>query len=95
MKFEEYVYESLQGTLVNPHPEVKNLFKEGMPCDQWYSDMLDAYQRLCVRLGVSNEDDDVEIIVNSLLNIQREMAFHMYYYGAKFKEHVLIVHDDN
>ena len=66
MKFEEYIYDSLQGLLINPHPEVKDLFQEGMPCEQWYAEMLDAYQRLCDRLGVCNEDDDVEIIITNL-----------------------------
>ena len=44
MNFEEYVYESLQGTLCDPHPEVKNLFEVGMPCERWYAEMLRAYQ---------------------------------------------------
>ena len=57
--------------------------------------MLEAYQRLCERLGVQDEDDDVEIIINSLLNIQRETAYHMYYYGAKFKDHVLTAEEEH
>ena len=85
MSFEEYIYESLQGTLIHPHPAVPNLFEDGMPCERWYADMLDAYQRICSRLGDEEEDQDVEIIINSLLSIQRELAFQMYRYGAKFK----------
>jgi hypothetical protein len=86
MNFEEYVYESLQGTLCDPHPEVKNLFEVGMPCERWYAEMLRAYQRICNRLNGKNEDDDVEIIITNLQRIQRELALNMYRYGAKFKK---------
>ncbi len=86
MNIEEYVYESLQGTLCHPHPDVKNLFGAGMPCERWYAEMLDAYLRICNRLGGDEEDDDVEVIITSLLRIQREIALQMYQYGVKFKE---------
>lgn len=88
MNFEEYVYESLQGTLKNPHPEVKSLFEDGMPCERWYAEMLNAHMRICSRLGTKNEDDDVEIIITALQRIQREVAIHMYQYGAKFKGNI-------
>lgn len=45
---------------------------------------MDAYSRICARLGQENEDTDVEIIINSLLSIQKELCFKMYEYGAKF-----------
>ncbi len=86
MRFEEYVYESLQGTLSDPHPEVKSLFEAGMPCERWYAEMLDAYLRICTRLNVGDEDDDVEVIITSLRSIQREVALCMYRYGAKFND---------
>lgn len=86
MLLEEYVYESLQGTLIAPHPEVKNLFEDGMPCEKWYGEMLDAYLRICNRLGVSDEEDeDVEIIITCLRRIERETAYQMFRYGAQFE----------
>ena len=86
MLLKEYVYESLQGTLIAPHPEVKNLFEDGMPCEKWYDDMLKAYQRIWVRLGTQEEDDDdVEIIITCLRRIERAVAFQMFNYGAKFE----------
>ena len=94
MTFEEYVYDSLQGLLLHPHPEVPDLFEEGKECDRLYGEMLKAYARLCERLGVNNEDEDVEIIITNLQKIQRVVAYHMYYYGAKFKDHVWKVKDD-
>ena len=87
MNFEEYVYESLQGTLWNPHPEVESLFEDGMPCEKWYNEMLNAYDRLCSRLGTQYEDDDVEVIITMMQRIQREVALQMYYHGAKFADH--------
>lgn len=65
-------------------PGVENLYTEGKPCIRWYSEMLDVYGRLCDRLGMKNDDEDVEIIINSFLSICQEVGYHMYYYGAKF-----------
>ena len=81
-KFVEEVYDSLQGQLVTPVPGVENAFEEGKPCEQNYRKMLDAYARLCNRLGVGDEDEDAEIMISSLLAIQRELCMKMYAYGA-------------
>mgnify|MGYP006955466334 FL=1 len=40
--------------------------------------MLDAYERLRERLGVTDEDEDVEIIIDSLLAIQRKLCREMF-----------------
>ena len=85
MSFEEYVYLSLSGLLTEPHPDVKNLFAEGDKCEILYSRVYDACQRLYERLG-KFEDEDVEIVINSMLDIQREIALKMYEYGAEFKD---------
>lgn len=85
MSFKEYVYSSLSGLLIEPHPEVEDLFAEGEKCELLYGKVYDACQRLYERLG-KFEDEDVEIIVNSMLDIQREIALKMYEYGAKFKD---------
>lgn len=85
MGLEEYVYDSLQGTVCNPHPQVENLFGEGKPCQRWYGDMLAAYARICDRLGVADEDADVEIIITCLRRIEREVAYQMFCYGVQFE----------
>lgn len=85
MDFKEYVYYSLMGSLVEPHPEVENLFDEGKALDILYGKVSDACGRLYERLE-KFEDDDVEIIVNSMLEMQSVVAFKMYEYGAKFKD---------
>ncbi len=91
MLLEEYVYDSMQGTLIDPHPEVKNLFEDGMPCEKWYDEMLKAYLRVCNRLGIADEeDDDVEIIITCLRRIEREAAYQMFRYGAQFEREKLL-----
>ena len=82
----EDIYDSLQGVLIPEArvPWVQNLFLEGSPCDLAYSQMLLAYERLRDRLGVEFEDDDVEIIINSLLDIQQILGFEMFRCGVAY-----------
>ena len=63
---------------------VENLFEEDSDCDVAYYEMLEAYARLCERLGVTDEDRDVEIVINSLMTIQRNVSMKMFEYGMKF-----------
>ena len=85
MDFKLQVYHSLVGALVNPLPDVENLFEKGNKGDEIYGGVYDARERLIERLGV-NEDPDVELIIDSMLALQREVAMRMYDYGAKFKD---------
>lgn len=84
--FIEDVYMTLQGELEvsSAVPGVENLFDEGKPCCTHYEEMLCAYERLCERLGVEDEDADVEILINSLMSITDILAKRMYAYGALF-----------
>ena len=81
----EKVYYTLIGMLNEEHcvSSVENLFTEGSECERAYDEMLEAYGRLRNRLGVLNEDADVETIINSLLKIQRLVATKMFEYGRK------------
>lgn len=78
MKIAELVYESLIGELVDPIENVPNAFEAGSYCEARYQEMLDAYERVRERLGVKDEDEDVEIIINSLLAIQRRLCLEMF-----------------
>lgn len=84
MRFIEEVYESLCGELIDPIPGVEDAFEEGKPCERRYAEMLAAYDRLCERLNVEEEDPDVEIIIRSFFKIQKELCMKMYLYGVKF-----------
>ena len=79
----EEVYFTLLGEACEPVPGVENAFTDGTICDRCYNEMLDAYARLRDRLGVQDEDADVEIIINSLRKITDELCYRMFYYGAK------------
>ncbi len=84
--FSEWVYDTLEGQLVDQCrvPGVENAFEPGKPCLELYGQALDAYWRVCERLGVPFEDDDIEIIFNAFLDISRIMGHKMYDYGVKF-----------
>lgn len=79
----EDVYYSLQGELCEPLPNVENAFAIGSVCDRCYSEMLKAYERICDRLGVQDEDKDVEVIITSLRTITEELCYRMFAYGAE------------
>lgn len=91
--FVALVYETLHGVLIPEArvPGVEDAFAPGSRCERLYSAMLDAYERLCERLQVDGDEDaDVEIIIQSLMEIEEEMCYRMYVYGAKFG-----IHDTN
>ena len=87
-EFIESVYDTLCGLLIEEAqvPGVENIFAEGKACMNWYKEILAAYGRLRDRLGVRDEDEDVEIIMDAFLSICRKTGYHMYRYGALFGE---------
>ena len=78
MKIAELVYESLIGELMEPIENVPNAFEPGSYCDEQYQEMLKAYARVRDRLGVVDEDEDIEVIIESLLAIQRILCVEMF-----------------
>ncbi len=82
----EYIYLTLIGQMGEAFcvAGVENLFEEGSECDCAYSQMLDAYARLRDRLGVENEDADVEQIIDALRKIEKIISMKMFEYGVKF-----------
>ena len=83
------IYDTLQGLLVDEAsvPGVRCIFEDGMSCQEKYSQMLAAYDRLCCRLNVTNEDPDVELIINSLLDISKILGCEMFRCGVSFAQH--------
>lgn len=64
---------------------VKDEFAEGEYCEKLYSQMLEAYERVCRRLGkLDAEDRDMEIIISNLLSIGRYQSMKMFDYGVFF-----------
>ena len=83
----ERVYYSLLGQYEKGYelPGIENLFATEGECAMLYGAVLDAYGRLCGRLGVVDEDADVEIIISNLLDIQKKLCLKMFDYGQRFK----------
>ena len=83
----EWIYDSLMGSLTEACRcnEVEDLFAEGKPCEMLYGQMLDAYWRLCERLGEA-ELEDGEIMINAMLDITKIVGIKMFEYGQRFAE---------
>ena len=65
---------------------VTNEFEEGMYCDRAYNEVYDANRRVCERLDLEEDDDDVECIISNLLGIAKHISMKMYDYGALFSK---------
>ncbi len=80
------IYESLTCHTADPWrmPGVVNAFSDGSYCMEQYRKMRDAYDRLCDRLCVVDEDKDVETIILCYMNIQTELCRLMFLYGQQF-----------
>lgn len=83
----EEIYESLTcHTSENTRISwVEDAFAEGAFCMLTYQKMRDAYDRLCERLGVVDEDADIECIIQCYMQIQQELCKKMFYYGQLFR----------
>ena len=82
----EQVYQTLCGEMETwaQVPGVENLFEEGKLCHARYETIYAAYQKICGRLGVKNEDADLESIINAFMDIEHELCIKMYEYGVRF-----------
>lgn len=85
-RFVDMLYQTVIGELQSEYriPGVEDSFAVGGICDLSYQKMRNAYERLLERLGCENEDQDIEIILNSMIAIQKEIAYQMYRYGVHF-----------
>lgn len=89
-EFKWLIYDLMNGSLdleVNTTEKgryVENEFSEGKMCQMAYAEILDAYQRICKRLGVGEEDKDIEVIMNNFNIIMRHLCMKMYDYGNFF-----------
>ena len=67
-------------------PGVENAFAQGTKCAGYYREIWDAYARLRDRLGVKDEDTDIEMMIYAFEEVQQELCYRMYHYGAIFGE---------
>ena len=85
------IYDSLWGGTIEEYriPWVEDATVEGSLCMKQYVRILEAYERLVARLGQTDEDQDVETIINSMLDIQRELCLKMFEYGRIYEKMLL------
>ena len=81
----ELIYDSMCGFLVEECalPDVYNAFVPGSYCDRQYERMRSAYERVCDRLKTGEEDPDLNIMVEAMENIQRELCRRIFYYAKE------------
>ena len=79
----ENVYDTLNGLVSGEYalPDIENAFADGSECDQLYAELSEAYERLRDRLGVVDEDADVEVIIGNMLAMQHILCEKMFHYG--------------
>ena len=85
-RFIDQVYQTVIGQL-QPCFALKGVedsFAPGGLCDNAYQEMRCAYDRILERLEKQDEDLDIEIILNCMTVIQKEIAYQMYRYGVHF-----------
>ena len=74
------IYETMLG-LLEPEacvPGIENAFADGSFCADQYEKMRSAYELLCTRLNVRNEDQDLNTMVDSMEAIQKELCRRFY-----------------
>ena len=79
----EDIYRTLWGEIHGEYAVagVENAFADGSECDRLYAELSQAYERLRDRLGVVDEDMDVEVIIGNMLTMQRILCEKMFLYG--------------
>ena len=77
------VYGSLTGDLECPLPWVRDAFEAGSICQREYQQIMDAYERLRQRLGVVDEDEDVEVMIYGFQVIQETLCKEMFRLGYR------------
>ena len=91
-EFRRLIYDLINGSLdlennsIEESRYVENEFLEGKVCQIAYAEILDAYQRICRRLGGGEEDNDIEIIINNFNTITKHLCMKMYDYGCFFSQ---------
>lgn len=86
--FIEAVYQTLTGQLLPQYriPGVENAFAPGSKSSKLYQRIYNAKLRLCQRLGVTDDDADIEDIANAYGDIMEYLCAKMYAYGCVYRE---------
>ncbi len=87
MQIIDQIYSSLLGVAneASAIPWVENAFAPGSPCFDAYEAIWDARLRLYDRLG-QEDDEDIQIIVDSFYDVQEELCRKMFQYGMLYSK---------
>lgn len=87
----EDIYETVNGMREKEYcvPWIEDAFAEGKVCDKRYEEMRQAYLRICDRLGVGDEDEDLNTIIRCMESIQKEIAKDIYKLSTQMAEHAV------
>ncbi len=82
------IYNALQGFqhFIIEQEWVENLFQPGKPLYQSYANMREAYDHLLERLNETDEDQDVELIIDCFMDYGRILGLEMFKYGRKYQK---------
>ena len=80
----DVIYDSMCGFLAEEYAvaDVDNAFVPGSYCDRQYARMREAYERICQRMQVE-EDRDLNIMVEAMEKIQRELCRRLFHYAKE------------
>lgn len=88
MDYIDLIYLSLQGELVDDVsvPWVKDAFTTGSECYKNYKRLRDAYERICLRLGLAEDAEEKDLIemVDAMESIQEILCRKMFEYGETY-----------
>lgn len=90
-KFEqdfEAIYETVCGELIPGCrvPWVENAFVPGTVLSQAYRDFWEAREQLCQRCGIEWEDEALELFMNGIHRLRKDIAWRMFRYGVEYAE---------
>ena len=101
--FIEEIYETVSGQTLQQlkMPGVENMFEPEKPCAILYNQAMDAYLRICSRLGIDDddpygfppEDYDLNTIMGCMDDICKLVALEMFRYGVKFHDECSSLND--
>ena len=81
------VYQTLTGQLLPAHqiPHIENAFVPNSKCFVLYQRIYNAKLRLCQRLGVTDDDPDIEEIATAYEDIMELLCAKMFVYGSEHR----------
>ena len=81
------VYDSLHGFLIPACnlPWVEMVFRPGHPSHNYYAQMLTIKRRIAARLGNSEEDRELEALIDCSLAYSKAIALEMFRHGQKYQ----------